>query len=205
MRILAFLVLALVLWNHTAAFAQGACDRREVVVSKLAMRYGEEPVPIGVATDGRLFEVFGNVNTGTWSAVVTSLDMYSCIVLTGDGWRGPAEEWRATMPKKSVIWGQITAVGVGLAAISAGVIAYDDLRPYPTRTELRQVGAQIQQVAGRSCKNELSLLKQEKRDIERQIQRAKDQKNVAWERTLHEQMGDVRAEIARVKRECGWS
>ena len=102
-------------------------------------------------------------------------------------------------------WKHIATVSVGLAAISTGFAAYDDLRPYATVGELQQVGVQIQQVAGRSCKNELQLLKQEKRDIERQIQKAKDQKNASWQRTLQEQLGDVRAEIERVKRVCGWS
>ena len=97
------------------------------------------------------------------------------------------------------------AVLIGLAAVSSGFAAYDDLRPYPSHFELQQIDEQVKQVAGRSCKNNLSLLKSEKRDIERQLQKAKDQKNTAWQRTLQEQLGDVRAEIDRVKRACGWA
>lgn len=102
------------------------------------------------------------------------------------------------------LWGQITVIGAGLAAISAGFIAYDDLRPYPTQGELRSVETQVELVAGRACKNELSLLKQEKRDIERRVQQARDEKNTSWLRTLLEQLGDVRSEIALVKLDCGW-
>ena len=95
-------------------------------------------------------------------------------------------------------WKQTTALAATLVMVSGAVIAYDEIRPWPTQSELYQV-------AGRSCKNEMTFYKQELRDIRRQIQAARDQKNVAWERTLREQEQQVLAEIDRVKRECGWS
>ncbi len=102
-------------------------------------------------------------------------------------------------------WKPIMGVLIGLAVVSSGFAAYEDLRPYPTKFELQQVDERVKQVAGRSCKNALSLLMQEKRDIERQLQRAIDEKNTSWQRTLQEQLGDVRSEIERVKRACGWA
>ncbi len=111
--------------------------------------------------------------------------------------------------EKIKLWSQITAGFAGLAVITvgiaAGIDAYDEYRPFPTKMELRQVETQVQQVAGRSCKNELSFYSQELRDIDRQIEKAVDQKNKSWERTLREQRREVLVEIARVKRECGWS
>lgn len=95
-------------------------------------------------------------------------------------------------------WKQIALVCAALVGLAGGIAAYDEIRPYPTRSEFKQT-------AGRSCKNELSFYKQELRGIERQIERAIAEKNKSWERTLREQRLDVLAEIARVKRECGWS
>ena len=95
-------------------------------------------------------------------------------------------------------WKQILMVCVVLAAMASGIAAYDKIRLWPSRTE-------HEQVVGRSCKNELALYKQELRDIQRRVQTARDEANTSWERTLREQERAVRAEIERVKRECGWS
>jgi hypothetical protein len=102
------------------------------------------------------------------------------------------------------LWIRLVAIGAGLAAIGAGIAAYDELRPYATRGELALVGEKVQQVAGRSCKNELSFYAQELRDIDRQLERAIAESNTSWARTLREQRLEVLAEITRVKRECGW-
>ncbi len=99
---------------------------------------------------------------------------------------------------KMKFWKPITAACTVLAAVSGGLIAYDDIRPYPTKVE-------FQQVAGRSCKNEMSFFKAELRAIKRDITLAQNEKNKNWERSLQEQIQDVLAEIERVKRECGWS
>lgn len=127
------------------------------------------------------------------------------------------------MVKKKVeakVWSRIVAGFAGFtiiaAGIAAGIAAYDEYRPFPTKLELlqvqsvvqsqvQQVQSQLQQVAGRSCKNELSFFKQELRIIRRDIEQAIVEKNKRWERTLRQQERDVLEEIARVKRECGWS
>lgn len=95
-------------------------------------------------------------------------------------------------------WKPIVGTCTVLVAVSGGLIAYDEIRPYPTRVE-------FQQVAGRSCKNEMSFFKAELRAIKRDITQAQNEKNRNWERSLQEQKQAVLAEIDRVKRECGWS
>lgn len=92
----------------------------------------------------------------------------------------------------------IASVCIALVTLSGGILAYDEIRPYPTRVE-------FQQIAGRSCKNELELLYQERRVIKRDLQDARAQKNTQWELSLLEDLQDVVDAIARVKRECGWS
>ncbi len=96
------------------------------------------------------------------------------------------------------VWGQVLATCLGIAMIAGAVTAYDDLRDWPTIVE-------FQQVAGRSCKNELAFYQTELRAIKRDISTAQAEKNKNWERSLNEQKQAVLAEIDRVKRECGWS
>ncbi len=96
------------------------------------------------------------------------------------------------------VWGQVAATCLGMAMIAGAVTAYDDLRDWPTLVEFNQV-------AGRSCKNELAFYQTELRTIKREIQQAEAEKNKKWERSLQEQKQAVRAQIERVKRECGWS
>ncbi len=116
------------------------------------------------------------------------------------------------MVKKKIevkVWSRIVAGFAGFtivaAGIAAGIAAYDEYRPFPTKLELQQVQTQVQQVAGRSCKNELAFYKQELRTIRRDIEQAITEKNKRWERSLRQQERDVLEDIARVKRECGWS
>lgn len=96
------------------------------------------------------------------------------------------------------VWGQVVATCVGIAMIAAAVNAYDDLRDWPTIVE-------FEQVAGRSCKNELAFYQAELRAIRREITQAQAEKNKKWERGLQEDEQVVLLEIARVMRECGWS
>lgn len=95
-------------------------------------------------------------------------------------------------------WKQVLGGLVALGVVGSGVAAYDQLRPFPTRIEFKEV-------AGRSCKNELALLMGERRDIIRQRQKAEASGNNAWYQSLTEQLVDVTTEIERVKAECGWS
>ncbi|MCH8809277.1 MAG: hypothetical protein IH993_05505 [Proteobacteria bacterium] len=63
-------VLAAVLVCQSAA-AQGACDRRERVLSLLAEKYQETPVAVGVTTQGSLVEVLSHDTGKTWTIVIT--------------------------------------------------------------------------------------------------------------------------------------
>jgi len=107
----------------------------------------------------------------------------------------------------------VIAIIVGMGSV---VVVYNDLRPFPTVAEHEEltrhvdtsdslITQQVEQIAGRSCKNELSWLNSEFRDIQRQILKARAANNSNWVRTLQEQLRAVTLEIARVKRECGWS
>lgn len=93
------------------------------------------------------------------------------------------------------------SIGAALSFVvllGAAAVAWDEIRPFPTRSE-------HEQVAGRSCENMLSFLSSERRDIERSIAEAKKSGNSSWLITLREQLRQVKEQISRVKKECGFS
>ncbi len=57
------------------------------MLSLLAERYQEQPVAVGVTSEGSLVEVLTDAKGGTWTIIVTSPEGMSCLVLSGEGWR----------------------------------------------------------------------------------------------------------------------
>ena len=92
----------------------------------------------------------------------------------------------------------ITAILAFVVLLGGAVAAWDIIRPFPTRDE-------HEQVAGRSCKNELALLFGEQRDIERRLQEAESGNNSKWTQTLREQLRQVMERITFTKKQCGYS
>ena len=52
---------------------QGArnCGQREMVLQRLASRYGESRQSIGLGSNNQVVEVFASLETGTWTITVT--------------------------------------------------------------------------------------------------------------------------------------
>ena len=68
------------------AFAQQQnCGLREDVVTALTERFGESVQNRGISEGGLLVEMWGNVDSGSWTALVTTPDSVSCIVASGQG------------------------------------------------------------------------------------------------------------------------
>ncbi len=63
------------------------CDDREAVLEKLAKKYQEAPVAVGVTSSGGLVEVLTTSDGSTWTIIVTTTDGISCLVAAGEGWR----------------------------------------------------------------------------------------------------------------------
>jgi len=73
--------------------AQSAkCAPHESAVSYLASTYGEFRQSIGIYDDGRLMEIFANLETGTWTAVITGPDGVSCIAASGQAFESVAKQ-----------------------------------------------------------------------------------------------------------------
>ena len=84
MRTLA--IAALVASFAMPAFAQSQnSGLREDVVTALTERFGESVQNRGISEGGLLVEMWGNVDSGSWTALVTTPDSVSCIVASGQG------------------------------------------------------------------------------------------------------------------------
>ena len=66
--------------------AQTACGERELFADRLAQKYDEHPVSIGLATNGSVIEVFVS-GDGSFTILVTSPDGRTCLVAAGEGWQ----------------------------------------------------------------------------------------------------------------------
>jgi hypothetical protein len=75
------------------AQAQMICGQHTDVISKLKNNYEEQPVGMGLSTDGGLIEIYSSEN-GTWTILITRPSGVSCLVAAGDSW----EELKSTVP-----------------------------------------------------------------------------------------------------------
>jgi hypothetical protein len=82
---LAAVTLLLIALIVLPARAQVLCAPHTQVVQYLAKTYAERPVGVGVATSGKLVEVFAS-KVGTWTIVTTAPGGPSCIRVWGEGW-----------------------------------------------------------------------------------------------------------------------
>lgn len=66
------------------AEAQGRqCGPRDKVVETLAQKYKESRRSIGLATQGRVMEVYASDESGSWTIVVTMANGMSCLIASG--------------------------------------------------------------------------------------------------------------------------
>lgn len=74
------------------ALAQGRnCAPREVVVERLASKYGESRQAIGIGQQGMVMETFASGETGSWTITVTSPNGMTCLVASGQSFEALAE------------------------------------------------------------------------------------------------------------------
>lgn len=70
------------------AFAQQPqCAQRDAVLERLSATYHEEPVSLGVTATGSLLEVLASPE-GSWTIIITVPGGPTCLVSSGEGWRG---------------------------------------------------------------------------------------------------------------------
>lgn len=82
------LVAAALVSIPSGTWAQGPqCGPRDSVLGALKEHYQERPVSRGVTAAGALLEVLAGPS-GSWSILLTVPGGQTCLVSSGDGWRG---------------------------------------------------------------------------------------------------------------------
>lgn len=74
------------------AAAVDRCTNIVAMREQLWDLYGENVHGFGIDEQGWLTEIYVNVDTGTWSVVVTVPGRPTCIIRTGTGWDGVIRE-----------------------------------------------------------------------------------------------------------------
>ena len=62
------------------------CDARKEVLGHLAGKYSENPVALGLATNGGVVELLTAGDGKTWTIVITLPNGQTCLVAAGENW-----------------------------------------------------------------------------------------------------------------------
>lgn len=90
LALIAATALAFVLPMAASAQNQN-CAPREVVVERLADRYGESRQAIGLGSNNAVVEVFANTEGGSWTITVTMPNGITCLVASGQAYENVNE------------------------------------------------------------------------------------------------------------------
>lgn len=83
-----FILACLLLCASSAAVAQElVCVPRGELIARLAEKFREVPVGVGIAQNGALLEIIASPDGSTWTLLVTSVDGTSCVTATGTDWQ----------------------------------------------------------------------------------------------------------------------
>ena len=74
-----------VLIAASPAMAQTVCSTRAEFIDRFAHRYAENPVAMGLASNGGVVEVLASEG-GSWTLLVTMPNGISCVVAAGENW-----------------------------------------------------------------------------------------------------------------------
>ncbi|WGW05890.1 hypothetical protein [Tropicibacter oceani] len=67
------------------------CAPRDMVVERLAVKYGETRQSMGLGSNNAMMEVFASVETGSWTITVTTAQGVTCLVASGQAFEELAE------------------------------------------------------------------------------------------------------------------
>ncbi|WP_264210948.1 hypothetical protein [Leisingera thetidis] len=82
---------ALPLAAAPAAAQSRNCAPRDMVIKRLAEKYGESRQSIGMGQQGMVMETFASADTGSWTITVTTPNGMTCLVASGQSYEVLAE------------------------------------------------------------------------------------------------------------------
>ncbi|WP_033068771.1 hypothetical protein [Thalassospira australica] len=74
------------------AMASPVCGDRSKVIDSLSAKYSEEPVAVGVTSNGGVIEVLKAPDGQTWTILFTYPSGPSCLVASGEAWQDLEEK-----------------------------------------------------------------------------------------------------------------
>ena len=80
------LALGVLLGTGGAEARPVACAPHDALAERLGSRFAEAPVSKGLASSGKLMELFTSEDGDTWTLVLTEPEGVSCIVASGKYW-----------------------------------------------------------------------------------------------------------------------
>lgn len=89
MKNLVTIITAATLFTASCALpaaAQMVCGARGVVVGQLTEKHGETVQSYGLQHGRGVVEVFANVESGSWTIIVTNLNGKTCLMAAGDNY-----------------------------------------------------------------------------------------------------------------------
>lgn len=93
MKKMTMIVTAAAVLMTGPALAQSGpnCAPREIVVDRLASKYGETRQSMGLGANNAVVEVFASDDSGSWTITVTSANGMTCLVASGQAYETLAE------------------------------------------------------------------------------------------------------------------
>ncbi len=83
---LALTLLMVTIFMVRPAEAQTVCVARVDLVQQLSRKYAEQPMAMGLASDGRVMELFTSKDGETWTLVRIMPNGTSCMMAGGESW-----------------------------------------------------------------------------------------------------------------------
>ncbi len=83
---LALTLMMAAVTTSSPANAQAVCLAHGDLVKQLSTKYAEEPMGIGLASDGTVMQLFTSEDGNTWTLVRTLPDGTSCMMAGGEAW-----------------------------------------------------------------------------------------------------------------------
>lgn len=83
---LALTLMMAAVTTSSPANAQTVCLSHAELVKQLSTKYAEEPMGIGLASDGTVMQLFTSKDGNTWTLVRTLPDGTSCMMAGGEAW-----------------------------------------------------------------------------------------------------------------------
>ena len=80
------LAATILLLIATQVTAQPNCAPRDTITTQMAEKWGEVSQGGGLQSDNRIYEVWSNKKTSTWTIVVTHANGMTCVMATGNHW-----------------------------------------------------------------------------------------------------------------------